>query len=172
MRRERTVGFGYLIAWRIEGATLVRGAPKGNGVACVNADDPVEQRPSSTQRGSGTSTPSRTCSSSTEYSGWYSPSSRLARALDDLLGDLDPAVELHAGAGRDQPAHDDVLLEPAQVVHLAADRGLGEHARRLLEARRRDERVGRERGLGDAEQQRVARSPASCRRRPAGRSRS
>ena len=53
------------------------------------------------------------------------------------------AVELHARAGRDQAAHDDVLLQAAQVVHLAADRGLGEHARRLLEGRRRDERVGR-----------------------------
>jgi len=81
---------------------------------------------------------------------------RLAQALDHLVGDLDLAVELHSRAGGDQPAHDDALLEAAQVVHLAADRGLGEHARRLLEARGRDERVRAERGLGDAEQQRVA----------------
>jgi hypothetical protein len=45
--------------------------------------------------------------------------------------------------GRDQAADDDVLLEAAQVVDLAVDGRLGQHARRLLERRRRDERVGR-----------------------------
>ena len=54
----------------------------------------------------------------------------LAQALDHLVGDLDLAVELHPRAGRDQAAHDDVLLEAAQVVDLAADRGLGQHALR------------------------------------------
>ena len=55
--------------------------------------------------------------------------------FDDVLaGDLHAAVVLHAGAGRDQAAHDDVLLEAAQVVHLAVDGGFGEHARGLLEA--------------------------------------
>ena len=58
--------------------------------------------------------------------------------------------------GRDEPAHDDVLLEAAQVVDLAADRGLGEHLGGLLERRRRDEALRRERRLGDAEQQRLA----------------
>jgi hypothetical protein len=43
-------------------------------------------------------------------------------------------------------------FNPAQVVPLAHDRGLGEDARGLLERRRRDERVGRQRRLGDAEQ--------------------
>jgi hypothetical protein len=38
-----------------------------------------------------------------------------------------------AGAGRDEAAHDDVLLEAAQVVDLAGDRGLGEHLGGLLE---------------------------------------
>src|SRR5580704_6172152 len=50
------------------------------------------------------------------------------------------AVVLHAGAGRNQPSHDDVLLQTAQVIDSAIDRGLGEHARSLLERRRRNER--------------------------------
>ena len=90
--------------------------------------------------------------------------------------------------GRDQPTHDHVLLEPVQVVGLAPDRRLGEHLGRLLEGGGRDERLRRERRLGDAEQQRLhgrralallaacARSsarPASCRRarRPGSRCR-
>src|SRR5438132_156113 len=70
---------------------------------------------------------------------------------------LQPAIIRHAGPGRNQVADDDVLLEAPQVVHLALDRGLGQHARRLLEGGRRDEAVGRERGLGDAEQERLER---------------
>src|SRR5215467_11191669 len=53
---------------------------------------------------------------------------------------------------RDEPADDDVLLQAAQIVLLAHDRGLGEHARRLLERGGGDERVSRQRRLGDAEQ--------------------
>ena len=41
--------------------------------------------------------------------------------------------------------------ETEQVIDLAADRSLGEHARRLLEARGRDEALGRERSLRDTE---------------------
>ena len=78
-----------------------------------------------------------------------------------------PAVHRQPGAGRDEPTHDDVLLEAAQVVDLAADRRLGEHLGRLLERRRRDERLGRERRLRDAEEQRLA----DRRRLPARRSR-
>ena len=63
---------------------------------------------------------------------------------------------LEAGAGRDEPAHRDVLLQAPQVIDLAGDGRLGEHARRLLERRGRDERVGRERRLRDPEQQRPA----------------
>src|SRR2546425_3661431 len=69
---------------------------------------------------------------------------------------LKPAVDLHAGAGRDQPAHDHVLLQPSQVIDPPRDGRLGQHARRLLEGGGRDERVGRQRGLGDPEQQRPA----------------
>src|SRR5215472_13890878 len=53
-------------------------------------------------------------------------------------------VVLEPGACRNQAAHCDVLLEAAQVIDLAGDGRLGEDARRLLERRRRDERVGRE----------------------------
>src|SRR5678815_5905411 len=42
-------------------------------------------------------------------------------------------------------------------VYLALDRRLGEDAGRLLERGRRDEAVGRERSLGDAQQQRLER---------------
>src|SRR5881392_3685639 len=81
---------------------------------------------------------------------------------DDLIQRLHRLAagreHLHAGvvaearAGRDEPADDDVLLQTAQVVGLAGDGGLGEHARRLLERRRRDEAVRRERRLRDAEE--------------------
>ncbi len=60
-----------------------------------------------------------------------------------------------ARAGRDQASHRHVLLQAAQVVDLPGDRGLGEDARGLLERRRGDERFGRQRRLGDAEQQRL-----------------
>src|SRR3954453_3746340 len=61
-------------------------------------------------------------------------------------------VILHASSGRNQAADDDVLLEPAQVIHLALNRSFGEHARGLLERRCGDERLGCQRRLGDAEQ--------------------
>src|SRR5437867_1305993 len=65
-------------------------------------------------------------------------------------------VVLEPGAGRNQPAHRDVLLQAAQVIDLAGDARLRQHTRRFLERRRRDERVGRERRLRNAEQQRPA----------------
>lgn len=59
-------------------------------------------------------------------------------------------------AGGEQPAHDDVFLEAAQVVDLVADRGLGQHFGGLLERRRRDEGLGRQPCLGDAKERRLA----------------
>ena len=47
-------------------------------------------------------------------------------------------------------------LRPTRKSRRPAMRGLGQDLRRLLEAGRRDERLGRERRLGDAEQQRLA----------------
>src|SRR5690606_19917324 len=69
---------------------------------------------------------------------------------------LAPALRVvrQARAGRDQPADDDVLLQAPELVPLAVDAGLGEHAGGLLERRRGDERLGGQRGLGDAEQHR------------------
>src|SRR6266702_4805154 len=65
---------------------------------------------------------------------------------------LHARVVAEARTGRDEPADDHVLLQTAQVVGFAGDRRLGEHARRLLERRRRDEAVGRERRLRDTEE--------------------
>src|SRR5229473_1552326 len=61
------------------------------------------------------------------------------------------------GGFGNEAAHDDVFLEAAEVVHLAGDRRFREDAGGLLEARGGDERVGRERRLGDAEEQRTSR---------------
>src|SRR6185503_6558933 len=57
--------------------------------------------------------------------------------------------------GRNQPPHDHVFLQTAQVIDAAGDRGLSEHTRGLLERRSRDEGVSRERSLRDTQQQRL-----------------
>src|SRR5580692_734169 len=72
----------------------------------------------------------------------------LVVSLDD---DLQLLVGRQPGASRDEAAHDDVFLEPAQVVDLAGNRGFREHLRGLLERARADEGLGRKAGLGDAE---------------------
>ena len=56
------------------------------------------------------------------------------------------------GAGRNQTTHNDVLLETPQIVALAHDGRLGQHPGGLLEGGRRNERVGRQRRFGDAQQ--------------------
>ncbi len=68
------------------------------------------------------------------------------------VGHLEPdvAVVLHARAGRDQLADDDVLLEPEELVALALDGGLGQHPGRLLEGGGREPALGGQRRLGDA----------------------
>src|ERR1700682_4578 len=60
-----------------------------------------------------------------------------------------------ARARRDESADDDILLEAAQIVFKSPHRGFGQHAGGLLERRRGDERLGREGGLGDAQQHRL-----------------
>ncbi len=90
--------------------------------------------------------------SSAAISSWSSrPTSSIARG--QRLGglDLDPPVALQAGGRRDQLADDHVLLEPVEAVDLALQRGVGEHLGGLLEGGRRQERVGVQRRLGDAE---------------------
>ena len=61
-------------------------------------------------------------------------------------------MRLEAGAGRDQVAEDDVLLQADEVVDLAGQGRLGQHLGRLLEAGGRDEAVRLHGGLGDAQQ--------------------
>src|SRR5205807_2230816 len=68
-----------------------------------------------------------------------------------IMGRLIPA-----GTGGNEAAHNDVFLETAEIVHLPGDGSFGKHARGFLEARRGDERIGRERRLGDAQKQRPA----------------
>ena len=82
-----------------------------------------------------------------------------AELLHLLIGDrlahrdeLQIAVHREASAARDEVTEDDVLLEAAEFVHAAHRRGLGEDAGRVLEGRGRDEGVGFERGLRDAEE--------------------
>src|SRR5579872_5447294 len=73
--------------------------------------------------------------------------------------EADVAVVFHAGAGRNEASHDDVLFQSAQVIDLAVDGSFGQDSSRLLERGCGDERISRERSLGDAEEQR----PAGCR---------
>src|SRR6267378_17525 len=75
---------------------------------------------------------------------------------------LNAAVVLEARPGRNEAAHDDVFLEAAEIIDLAGDRGFREDARGLLEACGGNKRVGRERRLGDAEEQRTARCRAAA----------
>src|SRR4051794_31003568 len=80
-------------------------------------------------------------------------------AVERAVGrtDVDAAVPPEAGGSRDQLADDHVLLQTEQAVDLALDRGVGQHLRRLLEGGGGEERLGRQRGLGDAEDQRLVR---------------
>ena len=57
--------------------------------------------------------------------------------------------------GRNASTDNDILLESDQVVDLAADDGVGEHACGLLEAGRTQEGFASERGASDAEEHRT-----------------
>src|SRR5258705_3847876 len=49
--------------------------------------------------------------------------------IDGLVTfDLDVAIELHAGAGGNQPAHDDVLLQATQIIHAHPNSRFGQDA--------------------------------------------
>ena len=72
---------------------------------------------------------------------------RLLLLGNQLLGKT--AVGIEAGAGGDQLADDDILLQAHQVVHLALDSGLGEDLGGLLEGGGGEEGVRGQRGLGN-----------------------
>ncbi len=74
---------------------------------------------------------------------------------------LNAAVVFETGAGGDEPAHDDVFLEAAEIVDLAGNGGFGQDSRGLLEAGGGDKGIGRERGFGDTEEQRAPGSGAA-----------
>src|SRR5271170_353215 len=75
--------------------------------------------------------------------------------LRDFGKELNVAVALQTGARGNQPAHDHVFLQAAQVIHLPGNRRFGKHTGGLLEAGRGDERIRGQRRLGDAEEQRT-----------------
>src|ERR1700751_946119 len=79
----------------------------------------------------------------------------LSGELFHLWREAHVAVVLHAGPSRNQAADDDVFLQAAQVIDSPLNGSFGQHTRRLLEGGGRDERLGRERSLRDAEQQRT-----------------
>src|SRR5215472_8724310 len=80
----------------------------------------------------------------------------LGRGFLHLWREANVAVVLHAGSGRDEAADDDVLLQAAQMIDGSLDGSLGQHTRGLLEGGGGDERIGRQRSLRDAEEQRAA----------------
>src|SRR5690606_24138755 len=72
-----------------------------------------------------------------------------------LAVDLRVEVPSSAGPRRDQVADDDVLLQPDQLVAGTPHRRVRQHARRLLERRRADERLRGQARLRDPEEQRL-----------------
>src|SRR5687767_15728559 len=80
----------------------------------------------------------------------------LPRPIDRLIAfNIAVAVVLYAGTGRNQPPHNHVLLQAAQVVDPTGDCRFGKNARGFLERCRRDERISRKRSFGDTQQQRL-----------------
>src|ERR1022692_2363141 len=73
-----------------------------------------------------------------------------------LARDFHLAVILQTGAGWNQASHDHVLLQAAEVIHLAIDGSFGEYARGLLEGCRGNEGIGGERRLRNTEQHGLA----------------
>ena len=88
-----------------------------------------------------------------------------------LGGDLTPAGHDAAGARRDQPADDDVLLEPGQAVDLAGDVAASVSTRVVSWNEAAEmKRAGLQARLGDALQHRHRRAPAGRPRRSPWRS--
>ena len=64
------------------------------------------------------------------------------------------AIFFEAGSSRDRMTHDDVRFEIEQVIGLSFASSIGQDAGRLLERRRRDERIGAQGRFGDPEEHR------------------
>src|ERR1035441_1895450 len=90
-----------------------------------------------------------------EWNGGLNDGRQRFGTLDDIGVNRQPLVSAKACTRRNQAAHDDVFLESTQEVDLAANSSFGEHLGGLLEGRGRDEALGRERRLGDTEQERL-----------------
>ena len=73
-----------------------------------------------------------------------------------VIGQADLMVAGQARAGRNRLADDDVLLEALKAVDLAFDGGIGQDLGGFLERCGRQEGIGGQGRLGDAEQQRLA----------------
>ncbi len=74
-------------------------------------------------------------------------------AASGIVESASAAGMIRESRARGNESTDDyVLLQAAQIVLETPDRSLGEHAGGLLEGGRRDERLGRQRGLGDPKQ--------------------
>src|SRR5690606_23686320 len=73
------------------------------------------------------------------------------------VGDARAPYRIEARTSGNQTAEDDVLLEADQLVDLACQRGLCEDVSSVLERRRREPALGRQRSLGDAKEQRLPR---------------
>src|SRR5271154_6034167 len=69
---------------------------------------------------------------------------------------LDAAIVLETSARRDEPAHDDVFLQAAEIINLSGNGGFGKNTRGFLEAGGRDEGVCGKRRLGDTKEQRTS----------------
>ena len=78
---------------------------------------------------------------------------KLSIAITGRDGNI--AVPVNTRSRRNDPAHDHVFLQPAQVVHRALDAGFREHLGGFLEGGRRNEGLGGQGRLGDAQQQAI-----------------
>src|SRR5690606_10174108 len=87
--------------------------------------------------------------------GLYFVHGRLLRRQGFLAATAAILVVRIACTRRDQATHDHVLLQATQVVFLAGHGRLGEDAGGFLEGGSRDERLRRQRRLGDTQQQAV-----------------
>src|SRR4030042_6686405 len=66
---------------------------------------------------------------------------------------LDVARVLVARSRRNKASHDDIFLQPPQIIHFSVETGLGQDAGRLLEGGRGDEAVCTQGALCDTKEE-------------------